>query len=68
MLQANVNGKPVTAGSDAPDTATCPACGGEVQKRSRRIGKNRYTHYYRHANGIGEDCPLRGPGMGRVGR
>jgi hypothetical protein len=67
MLQAKVDHKLITAGPEAPEWATCPACEGQVQKRRRSRGRGKYTWYFRHANAVGPDCPLRGPGMGRVG-
>ncbi len=48
-------------GRDAPAMATCPACAGIVDLRSRRTGKNpdHKTWYYRHRRGPGEQCPRR---------
>jgi len=37
--------------------AVCPACGGEVRKRKRRVGKD-VTWFYRHVAGS-DDCPRR---------
>ena len=44
------NGSPVAAAPDAPDLATSPSCGGIVDLRGRRVGKNPddKTWYYRH--------------------
>jgi hypothetical protein len=33
MKEALANGKLAVAGPDAPDTAVCPDCGGEVRRR-----------------------------------
>jgi hypothetical protein len=51
----------VEAGPDAPEVATCPACGGTVNLRSRRTGKNpdEITWHYRHRRGEGKYCPRR---------
>jgi hypothetical protein len=51
----------VVAGPNAPEVATCPACGGIVDLRSRRIGKNPHekTWFYRHRRGEGRRCPRR---------
>jgi hypothetical protein len=49
----------IEAGPDAPEVATCSACGGTVDLRGRRTGKNpdEKTWYYRHRQGEGRDCP-----------
>ena len=59
MLRAKVDGELIQAGPDSPEVATCPACGGEVCKRRRRVGRNGHTHFYRHKAGVGNDCFLR---------
>ena len=59
MRDATVNGKPITASSDAPDTATCPACGSQVRKRKRRNTDGHSTWFYRHADDTNPDCPRR---------
>ena len=59
MHEAKVNGRLTQAGPDSPEVAQCPACGGEVRKRKRKVGRNRYTYFFRHCRGIGDDCPLR---------
>jgi hypothetical protein len=59
MFEARVNGHPVRAGADSPEVAQCPACGGEVRKRKRKVGRGGYTYFYRHRRGVGDDCPLR---------
>lgn len=43
MLEAKVEGQLVKAGPDSPETALCPACGGVVEKRRRRIELMRLT-------------------------
>ena len=54
----------VEAGPDAPEVATCPACGGTVNLRGRRTGKNpdEKTWYYRHRRGEGRGCQRRSRG------
>ena len=49
----------VNAGPDAPPVATCPDCGGTVDLRGRRKGKDPddKTWYYRHRRGHGHQCP-----------
>ena len=59
MREAKLDGRTVHAGPDSPEVAECPVCGGEVRKRKRKVGKNKYTHFYRHRAGSSEDCPLR---------
>jgi hypothetical protein len=59
MLEAKVDGVLVKAGPKSPDVAECPACKGEVRKRKRKVGRGRYSYFYRHHNGVGEGCPLR---------
>jgi hypothetical protein len=59
MLEAKVDGEPIQAGPDSPEVAQCPACGGEVRKRKRKVGRDGHTHFYRHKTGVGQDCPLR---------
>ena len=59
MKQAEVDGKLVTAGPEAPDTGVCPDCGGEVQKRRRSRMDGSVTYFYRHKRGQGKDCPKR---------
>jgi predicted nucleic acid-binding Zn ribbon protein len=59
MLEAKINGELIQAGPDSPETAQCPACGGEVRKRRRRVGRNTHTYFYRHKAGVGDDYPLR---------
>jgi hypothetical protein len=51
----------VVAGPDAPEVATCPVCGGTVDLRGRRTGKNpnEKTWFYRHRRGEGRGCPRR---------
>jgi hypothetical protein len=51
----------VEAGPEAPEAATCPACGGTVDLRSRRTGKRSAdrTWFYRHRRGEGPRCPRR---------
>ena len=59
MQEAKVDGELIQAGPGSPDVATCPACGGEVCKRKRKVGRNGHTHFYRHQRGTDADCPLR---------
>ena len=59
MLEAKVNGELIQAGPDSPEVAQCPACGGEVHKRRRKVGKAGHMYFYRHKAGVGDDCPLR---------
>jgi hypothetical protein len=51
----------VEAALDAPEVATCPACGATVDLRSRRTGEgpDDRTWYYRHRRGEGHDCSRR---------
>ena len=60
MLEAKVDGELTQAGPDSPEVAQCPACGGEVCKRKRKVGRDWYTYLYRHCRGVGNsvvDCP-----------
>ena len=59
MREAQVNGQIVQAGPDSPEVATCPACGGVVEKRKRRTMGGQVTYFYRHKDGEGPKCPLR---------
>jgi hypothetical protein len=59
MIEAKVNGELIQAGPESPEVAQCPACGGEVHKRRRRVGRNTHTYFYRHRQGFGNNCPLR---------
>jgi uncharacterized protein with PIN domain len=59
MRGAIVEGQLVPAGSDAPEEAVCPACGGAVRKRKRRTMDGQVTYFYRHERETGEECPLR---------
>ena len=59
MKEANVDGQLVQAGPDSPEVATCPACGGPVVKRKRRSGRDSFTYFYRHKQGLDDECPLR---------
>ena len=59
MQFAEVDGHLIQASPDSPEVAQCPACGGEVHKRNRKVGRDGHTHFYRHKAGIGLDCPLR---------
>jgi hypothetical protein len=59
MREAEIDGRLVVAGPDAPRVARCPACGAEVQKRKRRTMDKTTTWYYRHRRGQGKDCPRR---------
>lgn len=51
----------IEAGPNTPEVAICPACGGTVDLRSRRTGKNPDDRiwYYRHRRGEGKRCPRR---------
>ena len=59
MHEAEIDGQLVKAGPDCPDVAQCPACGGEVRKRRRKVSRTDYVYFYRHRIGVGNDCPLR---------
>jgi uncharacterized protein with PIN domain len=59
MKEAQVNGRPVLAGPDAPDTAVCPECGTQVWKRQRKCMDGSVTYFYRHQRRQGKDCPKR---------
>ena len=59
MRDARLNGKLITASPHSPDVAICPACGGEVRKRRREVGRSEVTYFYRHNTAEGIDCPLR---------
>ena len=59
MQRARVNGRWVTAEPGSPETALCPSCGGKVAKRKRRRADGQVTYFYRHAMGVGDECPLR---------
>ena len=59
MQKAKANGQVVSSGPDSPQVATCPACGGVVEKRKRRTMSGQVTYFYRHKAGVGEKCPLR---------
>jgi ssDNA-binding Zn-finger/Zn-ribbon topoisomerase 1 len=66
MQTATHNNTPITAGPNAPTTATCPECGGTVtlRKRKRMDGQTTYgsskgtawrfgkakSHFYRHTS------------------
>lgn len=57
----NEEKKRIEASSEAPELATCPACGGVVVLRSRKLSKNKgdVIWYYRHRRGEGVHCPRR---------
>jgi hypothetical protein len=59
MKKAEVNGKTVVAGPDAPDIAICPACGTELRKRRRKCMDGTVTYFYRHKRGQAKGCPMR---------
>ena len=59
MHDAIVNGELVTANTNAPTTATCPACGGAVVLRKRKRMDGEITYFYRHKRDEGENCPRR---------
>jgi predicted nucleic acid-binding Zn ribbon protein len=46
MLEAKVDGELIQAGPDSPEVAQCPACGGEVRKRRRKVGRDGHTYFY----------------------
>ena len=60
MRDAMIDGRRVLASPEAPNVATCPACGGEVHKCKRRDGAQ-VTYFYRHKRGVGDGCPRRYP-------
>jgi hypothetical protein len=54
--------KPITAGPNAPTTATCPDCGGAVTLRKRHRMDGKTTWFYRHvttSTATDDDCPRR---------
>jgi hypothetical protein len=59
MRVAKLDGELIQAGPDSPEVAQCPAGGGEVRKRRRKVGRDGHTFFYRHRAGVGNDCPLR---------
>ena len=62
MLEAKVDDQLILAGPESPEAALCPACGGEVRKRKRKVGRDGHTYFYRHRYRSGasnDDCPLR---------
>jgi hypothetical protein len=59
VQKAVVNEETISAGPDSPDVATCPSCGGVVEKRKRQMMSGQATYFYRHKAGEGQDCPLR---------
>ena len=59
MREAEMKGEIVVAGPESPDIAQCPACGGEVHKRSRRRMDGSVSYYYRHKRGVGQHCSKR---------
>jgi hypothetical protein len=59
MDEAEVDGKLVIAGPDAPDTAVRPDCGTGVHKRRVRRMAGGITCFYRQKRGQGKDCPRR---------
>jgi hypothetical protein len=59
MREARFEDQIIVAGPDSPDIARCPACGGEVHRRSRRRMDGSTAYYYRHKRGVGQDCPKR---------
>jgi len=59
MRKAMVDGQLVLASPEAPAVATCPACGGEVEKRKRRRSDGGVTWFWRHRPGEGDGCPKR---------
>jgi hypothetical protein len=58
VKEAAANGT-LVAGPDAPDRATCPGCGTEVRKRSRKRMDGRVTYLFGHKRGQGMHCPRR---------
>ncbi len=59
MRDAKVKGRLIVADPDSPDVARCPACGGEVHKRKRRLMGGGVIYFYRHKQGIGNNCTRR---------
>ena len=59
MRKAIVDGRLMAASPEAPAVATCPACGGQVEKRKRRKRNGEATWFWRHQPGEGEGCPKR---------
>jgi hypothetical protein len=54
----DANDEMITAGSDAPPTATCPTCGFTVDLRVRTTPDG-LIWYWRHPNNAPMSCPLR---------
>ena len=59
MREAKFEGEIIIASPESPDVAQCPACGGEVHKRSRRRMDGSVSYYYRHKRGVGQNCSRR---------
>jgi hypothetical protein len=59
VREAMANGRLIQASADCPEVAQCPAYGGEVLKRKRKVGRSSHVYFYRHRVGVGNDCPLR---------
>ena len=55
-------GKSVTANANAPVEAICPACGGRVKLRKRKLMGGGRTYYWRHQNQWGFKCRQRHTG------
>ncbi|MCB8953103.1 MAG: hypothetical protein H6650_13935 [Ardenticatenales bacterium] len=54
------NGESILADVDAPDTAYCPTCGGELILRSRRLMvTGEQTYFWRHASNRNLRCQER---------
>ena len=59
-IACSQNGEPIVADVDAPDTAYCPTCGGDLVLRRRRLMVSRETTYFwRHANNSNLRCQER---------
>ena len=59
MRKAMVDGRMMAASPESPAAATCPTCGGQVEKRKRRKGDGEVTWFWRHQPREGDGCPKR---------
>jgi len=65
MKTATISGKnggfqPVVASAEAPQEAICPACGGVVILRQRKLmNQGGYAYYWRHRDNRNRECAKR---------
>jgi hypothetical protein len=53
-------GQKVEAGTNAPKTAVCPCCSGELTLRSRKTMNNgERTYFWRHRSNKNRNCSAR---------